>query len=176
MSWFSILPANLTIVETWIVRFFVCRSITILAPTVALTCSQSSQLLLGMITIGPWVGFLVYDMILYVFRAVAYEIPYYGGRARGRRRPRAPSLVERPNGRRRTFSISGGSGSGSASDDRGGLKRRSLDDVESSGDEVDVTEEESRAIQSTDLWDAGTDSRFRSGADAIKKGTTKKRR
>ena len=95
-------------------------------------------------TIGPWVAFLIYDMILYLVREIAYEIPFYGGRARGRRRPRAPSLVERPNGRRRTFSISGasvGSASASASDDKAGLTRRVLDDVESSGDEVDVTEE-----------------------------------
>ncbi|KAL2046357.1 hypothetical protein N7G274_001804 [Stereocaulon virgatum] len=157
MPWFSILPSYLTIVETWIIRFF---------------------LLLAIIIIGPWVAFLIYDIILYTVRALAYEIPYYGGRARGRRRPRAPSLVERPNGRKRTFSISGGSGNGSASDDKAKMvkRREVMDGVESSGDEVDVTEEESGAIRSTDLWDAGTDSRFRSGADVANENNIKKRR
>jgi len=42
--------------------------------------------------IGPWVLLLVYDMILYLFRIATYEIPYIGGRARNRPRPRAPSL------------------------------------------------------------------------------------
>lgn len=38
---------------------------------------------------------------------VAYEIPVVGGRVQGRRRPRAPSLTERPSGRRRAFSLRG---------------------------------------------------------------------
>ncbi|CAD6571980.1 MAG: hypothetical protein ASARMPRED_004935 [Alectoria sarmentosa] len=149
MSWFSILPANLTVIETWIIRFF---------------------LLLGIMTIGPWVLFLVYDVILYVIRALAYEIPYSGGRARGRQRPRAPSLVERPNGKRRTFSISGPSSGFVVGDenDKGGLKRRYLDGsvrdeaVATSEEEEaeDITAEESQMIRSADLWDARTDSRF----------------
>ncbi|KAK4690293.1 hypothetical protein P7C71_g6464, partial [Lecanoromycetidae sp. Uapishka_2] len=118
MSWFSILPAHLNTFETWIARFF---------------------LLLGVMTIGPWALFLVYDMILYVVRAVYYEIPYYGGRASGRRRPRAPTLTERPNGRRRTFSISEGLSSGGSGDDKGGLRKRRSS--ESSGDEDMITEE-----------------------------------
>lgn len=55
--------------------------------------------------IGPWAMLVVYDLILYVFRAVTYEIPVVGGRARGKARPRAPSLTERPNGHRRKFSL-----------------------------------------------------------------------
>lgn len=128
MSWFSILPANLTIVETWIIRFFV--SPPCLAPSIS---AHAPQLLLGIITIGPWAILIVYDILLYLVRAIAYEIPYFGGRARGRRRPRAPSLAERPNGRRRTFSISGAiSGSegvtsgtsGSEGDEKEGLRKR----------------------------------------------------
>lgn len=55
--------------------------------------------------IGPWAILVIYDLILYAFRAVTYEIPVVGGRARGKARPRAPSLVERPNGHRRKFSL-----------------------------------------------------------------------
>jgi len=71
MSWFSILPASFAIVETWAVRFF---------------------LVLAAIAIGPWLLLIVYDIILYLFRTATYEIPYFGGRARNRPRPRAPSL------------------------------------------------------------------------------------
>ena len=91
-------------------------------------------------TIGPWAVLVVYDIILYIVRAIAYEIPVFGGRARGRGRPRAPSLIERPNGRRRTFSIS--TGSGSASDEHGILRNKIMETVDSSGDETaDITEE-----------------------------------
>lgn len=55
--------------------------------------------------IGPWAALVIYDLVLYVFRAVTYEFPVVGGRARGKARPRAPSLTERPNGRRRRFSL-----------------------------------------------------------------------
>lgn len=56
-------------------------------------------------TIGPWAALLIYDLILYIVRAFTYEIPVIGGRARGKARPRAPSLTERPSGRRRRFSL-----------------------------------------------------------------------
>jgi hypothetical protein len=69
---------------------------------VADTCIK---LFLGIVTIGPWAVLLVYDFILYVFRTVMYEVPVVGGRARGKARPRAPSLTERPTGRRRRFSL-----------------------------------------------------------------------
>ena len=70
-----------------------------------LTRSLPRQLFLGLISIGPWVAMLVYDLFLYVFRAVIYEVPVVGGRARGKARPRAPSLSERPSGRPRRFSL-----------------------------------------------------------------------
>ena len=66
---------------------------------------NDSQLLLGMIIIGPWVAMVVYDLVLYLVRIITYEIPFVGGRARGRQRPRAPSLTERPSGRARTFKL-----------------------------------------------------------------------
>ena len=86
MSWFSILPPQLATLEIWLVRFF---------------------LLLAFLTIGPWLLFIVYDFLLYVFRAFLHEVPYFGGRARGERRPRIPSLSERPDGRPRTVSLVG---------------------------------------------------------------------
>ncbi|KAF3036164.1 hypothetical protein E8E12_003529 [Didymella heteroderae] len=84
MGLLSILPASLSTVETWLTRVF---------------------LFFGLIMIGPWAALVVYDLVLYVFRAVTYEIPVVGGRARGKARPRAPSLTERPNGHRRRFSL-----------------------------------------------------------------------
>ncbi|KAF2843188.1 hypothetical protein M501DRAFT_924835 [Patellaria atrata CBS 101060] len=84
MGSFSILPDSYSGLETWLVRiFFIC----------------------GLITIGPWAALLIYDVLLYCFRWIAYEIPILGGRARGRQRPRAPSLTERPSGHRRRFSL-----------------------------------------------------------------------
>jgi hypothetical protein len=71
-------------------------------------CTANSclaQLFLGLVCIGPWAALLIYDLILYIFRAALYEIPVVGGRARGKARPRAPSLTERPTGRRRRFSL-----------------------------------------------------------------------
>lgn len=38
---------------------------------------------------------------------VLWEVPWVGGRARGRQRPRAPSLNERPGGQRRAFGLRG---------------------------------------------------------------------
>jgi len=54
---------------------------------------------LGVVTIGPWALLLVYDLLFYVYRSCAYHIPFIGGKAQGKRRPRAPSLTERPSGR-----------------------------------------------------------------------------
>ncbi|KAK2809814.1 hypothetical protein FQN50_003454 [Emmonsiellopsis sp. PD_5] len=59
------------------------------------------------LAIGPWAFLILYDILLYVWRASTYEIPIIGGRARGRQRPQAPSFSERPSGRRRTFSLRG---------------------------------------------------------------------
>jgi len=74
----------MTAIETWLVQFF---------------------LLLGFITIGPWLAFLLYDFVYYVFRTVYYEIPIVGGRATGAQRPRAPSLTVHEDGKTRRFSI-----------------------------------------------------------------------
>lgn len=63
------------------------------------------QLVIGLVMIGPWAVLVTYDLVLYVFRAITYEIPLVGGRARGKARPRAPSLTERPSGRPRRFSL-----------------------------------------------------------------------
>lgn len=63
--------------------------------------------MLALITVGPWLLLLVYDIILYMWRSVTFEMPCYGGRARGQGRPRAPSLKERPDGHRRRFSLAG---------------------------------------------------------------------
>ncbi|KAH7380091.1 hypothetical protein BKA66DRAFT_571167 [Pyrenochaeta sp. MPI-SDFR-AT-0127] len=84
MGLLSILPESFAGVETWITRLF---------------------LFLGLVAIGPWAALLLYDLLLYICRAVAYDIPFIGGRARGKARPRAPSLTERPSGRRRRFSL-----------------------------------------------------------------------
>jgi len=85
MAWTSILPPSISFVEYWITRFF---------------------LLLAALALGPWLLLLIYDAVLYIFRMTTYDIPYIGGRARNRPRPRAPSLSERPSGRARTFSLS----------------------------------------------------------------------
>ncbi|WEW55135.1 hypothetical protein PRK78_000563 [Emydomyces testavorans] len=86
MTWYSLLPEKLTAFEGWLTRFFI---------------------ILGTLTIGPWAFLILYDILLYIWRATTYEIPIIGGRARGRRRPVAPSLSERPSGRRRAFSLTG---------------------------------------------------------------------
>lgn len=62
--------------------------------------------------------FIAYDLLLYIVRAVAYEVSYFGGRARGRQKPRAPSLAERPSGKARTFSIGGPVTSGREGEER----------------------------------------------------------
>ncbi|KAL5045645.1 hypothetical protein BDW71DRAFT_76737 [Aspergillus fruticulosus] len=76
MAWYSILPAELIYLESWVVRFF---------------------LFLGAVTILPWVTLIILDMALYIWRLVTYYTPAVGGRARGMQRPRAPSLNELPD-------------------------------------------------------------------------------
>lgn len=63
------------------------------------------QLLFALLIIGPWLFLIVYDIVLYICRQATYNIPYVGGRARGKQRPRAPSLTERPSGHRRRLSV-----------------------------------------------------------------------
>lgn len=67
----------------------------------------SPQLFLAIVTFGPWIALLVYDIVLYLWRSATFDLPQIGGRARGRQRPRAPSLKERPDGHRRQFSVAG---------------------------------------------------------------------
>ncbi|KAK3064095.1 hypothetical protein LTS18_010157 [Coniosporium uncinatum] len=86
MGWFSILPDNLSSFETFIARVFI---------------------FLGLLTIGPWILVILYDFVLYSWRSMTYEVPYIGGRARGKQRPRAPSLAERPDGQPRRMSMVG---------------------------------------------------------------------
>lgn len=50
---------------------------------------------------------MIFDIVYYLVRVVGYEIPFIGGRAQGQRKPRAPTLTERPSGRRRAFSLRG---------------------------------------------------------------------
>lgn len=94
------------------------------------SANGNMQLLLGIATIGPWAILLFYDLLLYIVRWITYEIPYFGGRARGRRKPRAPSLAERPNGRPRSFSITvpaPPSSSNDSSEEKSGLRERLQD-------------------------------------------------
>lgn len=60
---------------------------------------------------------LVYDVLLYLWRWTTYNLPFIGGRARGRQRPQAPSLTERPSGNKRRFSLAGMPRPQSAQDD-----------------------------------------------------------
>ncbi|KAF2280065.1 uncharacterized protein EI97DRAFT_454991 [Westerdykella ornata] len=85
MRHFSLLPEQFSGFETWVTRV---------------------SLALAAFFIGPFILLLIYDFILYLFRSLTYEIPVIGGRARGERRPRAPSLRERPNGHLRRISLS----------------------------------------------------------------------
>ena len=106
MSWFSILPSSIAFIEIWIVRFFVSLidGLKNNYSSEGTWTDSYFQLVLGLITIGPWFLLIIYDMFLYVFRTATYELPYVGGRARNRPRPRAPSLSQRPSGRPRAFS------------------------------------------------------------------------
>ncbi|KAB8339206.1 hypothetical protein FH972_022140 [Carpinus fangiana] len=81
MAWDSILPEYLHVVEVWVGRVF---------------------LLLIVVIIAPWVVFLVYDILLYFWRSAAHEIPFVGGRARGRQKPSAPGLSEISSGHANT--------------------------------------------------------------------------
>ncbi|KAL2829659.1 hypothetical protein BDW59DRAFT_141756 [Aspergillus cavernicola] len=120
MAWYSILPADLIYLESWVVRCF---------------------LFLGLVTILPWVALIIFDMALYIWRLVAYEVPVVGGRARGEQRPRAPSLNEIPemfglggydeNNREKDRNIRGGGGTE-------GLKRRPVGGRGSSGSGCDI--------------------------------------
>lgn len=96
----------------------------------------SLQLAFGLVIIGPWAALVIYDLILYVFRTITYEIPVVGGRARGKARPRAPSLTERPNGHRRRFSLARpkddpAQSTGASAADRSDARFRNVNEVTS---------------------------------------------
>ena len=104
MGVFSIFPESFALastVELWIARIFVSSHVRHMEHN----CSQTPQLFLGLVMIGPWAALLIYDLVLYFVRMFSYPIPVVCGRARGKSRPRAPSLTERPTGRRRRFSL-----------------------------------------------------------------------
>ncbi|KAK4862164.1 hypothetical protein LT330_003302 [Penicillium expansum] len=113
MAWYSILPSELTHLESWAARIF---------------------FFLGLITIGPWAFLVFLDAIIWLYRLILWEVPWIGGRAGGRQRPRALSLNERPGGQRRAFGLRGvetdtGDSEGGDRDDSPGLKRgRDRDD------------------------------------------------
>lgn len=73
--------------------------------TLRLIIYRSTQFVLALLTLGPWLLLLAYDLLLYIWRSVTYEIPYFGGRARGKRRPRVPSLTDRSRGHVRNISL-----------------------------------------------------------------------
>jgi hypothetical protein len=119
MSWTSIMPESLLFIETWAVRIFVSLTQKVIGDKLIAT-----QLLLGIVAIGPWLLLIVYDALLYLFRTATYEIPYVGGRARNRPRPRAPSLSERPNGIARRLTLPGVSATEDPVNIASGLKKR----------------------------------------------------
>ncbi|OGE48112.1 hypothetical protein PENARI_c032G02979 [Penicillium arizonense] len=86
MAWYSILPQELTHLESWAARVF---------------------FVLGLITIGPWAFLILLDAAIWLYRMILWDFPWIGGRARGQQRPRAPSLNERPDGQRRAFGLRG---------------------------------------------------------------------
>ena len=100
MAWFSILPDHLSSFETWIARLFVGLPGSPLSP-LHQPAEHCSQIFFGVVTIGPWAVLIIYDLVLYCSRTVAYELPVFGGRATGKRSPRAPSLTD---GQRRQLS------------------------------------------------------------------------
>ncbi|OJD15777.1 hypothetical protein AJ78_03995 [Emergomyces pasteurianus Ep9510] len=94
------------------------------------------------IIIAPWAFLILYDLLLYVWRASTYEIPIIGGRARGRQRPQAPSFSERPDGRRRTFSLTRSlyEGQGQWGGNNDGNYRAGIDIINSSSGDVSENE------------------------------------
>ncbi len=94
---------------------------------------------MAVINIAPWIFAILYDVFLYLGRLIYHEIPIWGGRARGQRRPRAPSLRER---QRRRLSLAdmvagagttekeSGGGGGGTTDGKGVRKIESTDEDE----------------------------------------------
>lgn len=53
---------------------------------------------------------ILYDILYYIARQVWHEVPVWGGRARGERRPRAPTLRDRTRPRGLAEMIGAGAG------------------------------------------------------------------
>lgn len=72
---------------------------------------------------------LVYDLLLYIWRSITYEVPYIGGRARGKDRPRAPSLRDRNGSHERKTQDMGSATPSSGEDDVGHASATDLDEA-----------------------------------------------
>ncbi|CAG8940300.1 unnamed protein product [Penicillium salamii] len=112
MAWYSILPPELTHLESWVVSFFVSypyhrRRSNPFSMTQSLMYPGFPQFFLGVVTIGPWAFLVLLDATIWIYRMIIWDFPWIGGRARGRQRPRAPSLNARPGGQRRAFGLRG---------------------------------------------------------------------
>jgi hypothetical protein len=68
MSWPSILPASVAVVEAWLVRLFV-------RPRSSARLALTRQLLLGILVIAPAALVLAYDVVLFACRVVGHALP-----------------------------------------------------------------------------------------------------
>ncbi|PYH45444.1 uncharacterized protein BP01DRAFT_356488 [Aspergillus saccharolyticus JOP 1030-1] len=117
MAWYSLLPPDFVWIENWLVRIFI---------------------FCGFVTIFPWASLLIFDIFLYIWRMVKYEFPLVGGRARGKQRPRAPSLNERPDGQPRVLGL----GTGALVSDIGDGGMSSGEKIRRRGEEVEGDEDD----------------------------------
>lgn len=106
--------------ESWAASIFV--SYSDLHPKLRVAkIPGSPQFFLGLVTIGPWAFLILLDATIWLYRMIVWELPWIGGRARGRQRPRAPTLNERPDGQRRAFGLRGVEGDGDGDDSKSEL-------------------------------------------------------
>ena len=110
------------------------------------------QFFLGLITIGPWAFLVLLDLTIWIYRMILWELPWIGGRARGRQRPRAPSLNERPGGQKRAFGLRGvetdtGDSEGGDEDD--------ISDSDRSKDRNNFRKENARPVQGSNPYSSG---------------------
>jgi hypothetical protein len=103
MDWIRLVSDSLDSVISWVKT--ICVRVVALPLSTSIFSDDRDQLSLALLVIGPWLAVLVYDLLLYLWRSTLYEIPYVGGRARGRDKPMAPSLTERPGGDPRKLTI-----------------------------------------------------------------------
>ena len=104
MSWISVLPEQFAYIEWWITRTFVSAPHDV-PPFCEFSSLIMKKLILAALIAVPFILLIIYDFVMYAFRVTTYEIPYIGGRARNRPRPRAPTLSERPDGGPRQLGI-----------------------------------------------------------------------